>query len=257
MTPSRTAVSLWLDHASITVPDAREAMSAFATDLGLHVTASAPEPHRHGRIHLDRSYLEVSSREPVDAWRMPLFFLRFTDPVELRRHLDAVGLEHTFDTYVGVDGEWDDIEIAAGTVPLPILVRRTGPPALAKDWPPRLPLLHHCGAATLEAVHVTVPDLAVAAEAYGRLVGDDGTPARGGEGEARVSFALAAGRIVLVEGEPAGPSALVLGVDDLEAARRAVGPLSGAPVAWADATRSRGLRIGFVARGRRAARRAQ
>jgi Glyoxalase-like domain len=249
VTPSATGVPLWLDHASIAVPEARHAAFALDTDLGLQVTASPTEPHRHGRIHLDRSYLEVSSREPVDAWGMPLFFLRFTDPVALRHHLEATGLEHRFDTYRGVDGEWDDVEVVAGTVPLPILVRRTTPPALAKDWPPPLPAQHRCGARTLEAVHVTVPDLAAAAEAYGRLVGTEGTVTRGGDGEAVASVVLAAGRIVLVEGEPAGPSALVLGVDDLTATRRVVGPLNGAPVAWTDPARSRGLRIGFVARG--------
>jgi hypothetical protein len=249
VTASATGVPLWLDHASISVPDARDASSALDTDLGLRVTASPADPRRHGRIHLDRSYLEVSSREPVDAWRVPLFFLRFTDPVALRHHLDAAGLEHTFDTYLGVDGEWDDVEVVAGTVPLPILVRRTAPPDLARDWPPRLSAPHRCGARTLEAVHVTVPDLAAAAEAYGRLVGTEGTVSAGHDGEARVSVALAAGRIVLVEGEPAGPSALVLGVDDLTATRRAVGPLDGAPVAWTDPARSRGLRIGFGTHG--------
>jgi hypothetical protein len=249
VTPAATGVPLWLDHASIAVPDARDATSALDSDLGLQVTASPSEPHRHGRIHLDRSYLEVSSREPVEAWRMPLFFLRFADPVALRHHLDVTGLEHMFDTYLGVDGQWDDVEVVAGTVPLPILVRRTAPPALAKDWPPRLAAPHRCGARTLEAVQVTVPDLAAAAEAYGRLVGTEGTVGRGGDGEARVSVALAAGRIVLVEGEPAGPSALVLGVDDLTATRRVVGPLTGAPEAWTDPARSRGLRVGFVTRG--------
>lgn len=246
MTPSATGVPLWLDHASIAVPDVRDATSALHTDLGLEVTASRSEPHRHGRIHLDRSYLELSSGEPVGAWRIPLFFLRFADPVALRHHLDAAGLEHRFDTYLGVDGEWDDVQVVAGRVPLPILVRRTAPPDEARDWPPQLKAPHRCGARTLEAVKVAVPDLSAAAEAYGRLVGTEGTVA---SGEAWVSVALATGRIVLVEGEPVGPSGLVLGVDDLTTTRRVVGPLEGAPVAWTDTRRSRGLRIGFVERG--------
>lgn len=245
MRPRRVGVPLWLDHVSVAVPDFREAVDWFGTRLGLRVTPSAADPARHGRIFLDRGYLEVSAREPAARWSLPYFFLRFADPDGLRRHLVASGLSFRFGSYEGVDGRWDDVPVDAGPIPLPILVRRTEPPEVAADWPPALGAAHASGARTLAVVQLTVPELERAVEAYARLLGLDAARATGG-GAPHAVFELEGGRIVLAGGSPHGISGIELGVPSLAAARSAVGGLCGTPVAWADAATTNGPRIGFV-----------
>jgi hypothetical protein len=242
-----TVPPLRLDHASLAVPQFHDAVAELADRVGITTTISPADPDRHGRVHVDRAYIEVSSHDPVDEWALPFWFLRFDDPIALRRHLDASGLPSSFDVYEGVDGRWDDVFVDGGAVPLPLLVRRTHPPEIARNWPPPQRAAHRCGATTLDAVHVTVPDLAAAADTYRRLVGER----RVDGGEAVVDAAgsvevrLDRGRILLVEGERAGVTGIVLGVASLAQTSRVVGPLSGAPVAWLDRSVTHGVRIGF------------
>lgn len=241
-----TAVPLWLDHASVAVPRLHEAVAMLDARLGLRTTISQADPEHHSRLHLDRAYLEVATGPQDRGWTTPGFFLRFADPAALRRHLDSSGLRYEFGEYQGVDGRWDDVEIDGGTVALPILVRRTHPPVVARHWPPPLVDAHRCGARTLEAVHVSVPDLDAAVAVYARLVGVNGVCANDRDGARRADFELASGRIVLVEGEVPGVVAIVLGVGSLPQTIDVVGPLIGSPVAWLDPGITGGVRFGFV-----------
>jgi hypothetical protein len=237
---------LWLDHASILVPDLAPAIEELDSRLGLRATPTPAAPGRHSRLYLERSYLEVSAGAPGDAWTAPYFFLRFSDPEALRRHLDAVELRCRFGRYTGVDGQWDDVEIDAEGVPVPILVRRTHPPDIARDWPPPLREAHRCGARTLAAVQVAVPDLAAATEVYRRLTGSDPERSSAVGDHAGTEFRLQSGRIILTEGAALGVKAIVLGTTSLVQSIRVAGPLSPGPVAWIAPDMTHGLQVGFV-----------
>lgn len=244
----RGALRLWLDHASVMVPDLGTAIEHLDRRLGLRATRSPTAPERHSRVYLDRSYLEVSADPAAPGWAASMFFLRFDDAEALREHLDAAAIAYRFDEYEGVDGVWDDVEIRIGTVPMPTLIRRTAPAAVARDWPPALGEPHRCGARSLAAVHVEVPSPAEAADAYGRLLGID--PPRASEpGVVRVP--LGSGEIVLHEGGSGAIVGIVLGVHALEATREALGPwvwgMEG-DVAWLDPDTAFGLRLGITER---------
>jgi hypothetical protein len=243
-------VPLRLDHASVAVPDLAAAVEHLDRRLGLRATVSPGASDRHGRVYLDRSYLEVATKSAGRRWEASVFFLRFEDPLALRAHLDTVGIAHRFGEYEGVDGTWDDVELDAGPVPMPILVRRTAPPAVARDWPPALPEPHACGAVALAEVHVDVPRLDEALEAYRRLVGVAGTSTGTAErDEGRACVPLDTGRIVLHEAGRGGGLGLVIGVRELAATRAAIparlGPAKDS-IAWLDPHDTFGLRLGFA-----------
>ena len=162
---------LHLDHVSLAVGSLPDAIRVLDQQLGLYVTITSEDPDQHGRVFLDRSYVEVSVQAGGDLWSVPLFFLGFKNPDLLRSHLENINLDFRWGQYVGADGTWDDVEIVAGEVPLPILVRRTSPSEIAADWPPALTQQHRCGAYKLAAVHLTVRDLGAAQELYTRLLG--------------------------------------------------------------------------------------
>ena len=241
-----SASRLWLDHVSLVVPDVASASVELESRWGLRVTPTPADHRHHGRIHLDRAYIEVSDGEPTEDWRLSHFwFLRFEDPERLRAHLAASGLEFSFGVYEGRDGRWDDVSVSAGAVPLPILVRRTSPPDVARDWPPTLRHAHPCSAVTLEAVHVTVPDLHEAVDAYSRLLG---VPAdsRRAEADATARFRLDGGEIVLTHGRKPGLAAFVAGVESLEPARKNIAGLGYTNPPWVDPARAPGLSVGFL-----------
>lgn len=239
------AVPLWLDHVSLSVPNLRDASALLDTRLGLRATVSCADPDHHGRVYLDHAYLEVSAREPVDRWAFSLFCLRFDDPERLRDHLVSAGLPYRFGSYAGVDGRWDDVELDAGSVPLPILVRRTHPPEIAVNWPPALDAPHRCGARTLEAVHMIVPDLAAATDAYTELIGTEAIAGIDGAEAGHATFALTSGRIVLSQGLRSDIVGIVLGVSSLTETVEVTGPLTSGRVAWIDPATLRGVRVGF------------
>lgn len=242
---------LWLDHASVQVPELGPAVEHLDR-LGLRATVSPAAADRHSRVYLHRSYLEVSTRPGGSGWSAALFFLRFDDPEALRAHLEAAGLEYRLGEYEGVDGTWDDVEIDAGPVPLPILVRRTAPAEIARDWPPALAELHRCGARTLAEVHVGAPSLGDALEPYGRLLGlgPEEIPeavADPRSGRMRVALPLASGRVVLLDGGTGEVERIVLGAGSLEGVggERPI-RYEGDPVGWLDPRETFGLQLGFV-----------
>jgi catechol 2,3-dioxygenase-like lactoylglutathione lyase family enzyme len=226
-----------LDHVSIGVPHLGDAVAQFAEEFGLEVTVSPQAPERHGRIYLDRSYLEVAVRPGVPTWRVTDFFLGFSELAALRAHLDGAELTYRYAVYQGVDGRWDDIQLHVTDVPVPGIVRRSEPPQAARDWPPPLAGMHRCGASTLAAVHVSVPKLAAASRFYGSLLGA-ATPQE--SGQHRVVLALSLGSIVLVE--RAERLAVVLGVASLQQSSAALAPRLLPPdeddVAWLDSSAS-------------------
>ena len=244
-----TAMELRLDHASIEVPHLGDAVGRLDGLLGLEVTVSPQAPERHGRIYLDRAYLEVAANPDVPAWNVTHFFLRFSDPKWLRGHLDGAGLGYHYQVYQGVDGHWDDIELDIADVPVPILVRRTEPAAVARDWPPPLEHPHRCGASTLAAVRVPVASIEQAADVYARLLAVE-VPRRfsgPGPGQLRTAFHLGSGTIVLSEGDQ--QRAVVLGVASLELSRTVLSqvlPIDDEGVAWLDPSTTSNLRIGLV-----------
>jgi catechol 2,3-dioxygenase-like lactoylglutathione lyase family enzyme len=226
-----------LDHVSIGVPHLGEAVAQFAEQFGLEVTVSPEAPERHGRIYLDRSYLEVAVLPGAPTWQVTDFFLGFSELAALQAHLDGADLAYRYAVYRGVDGRWDDVQLDVADVPAPGFVRRTEPPEAARNWPPPLARPHRCGAATLAAVHVPVPELAAASRFYGRLLGP-ATPQE--SGRRRVVLPLSLGSIVLVEG--AERPAVVLGVASLEESSAVLAPRLLPPdeddVAWLDSSAS-------------------
>jgi hypothetical protein len=242
---SSPPVPLRLDHVSIEVPDLAAAVEHLDTELGLTTTISAGAPDRHGRVFLDRTYLEVAADPGRDGWQATMCFLRFAEPDALRAHLDAAGLTYTFGVWEGVDGTWDDVEVRSGDVPLPTLIRRTAPADVARDWPPALSRAQRCGARFLATVVFDVSSLDAAAGAFSSLLGRPlERPAATG-----VRVPLASGELVLREGPVDRIAGVVLGVGSLEETRRVLtlGPTEDG-VAWLEGDGAHGLRLGFTER---------
>ena len=243
------AVGLWLDHVSIEVADLADAVSRFDEGLGLRVTVSPQAPERHGRVYLDRAYLEVAAHPGSPTWAVRSFFLRFSDAEALRAHLEGVRLGYRRQVYEGVDGRWEDVELDVVDVPVPILVRRTEPAHLAPNWPPQLDKRHRCGAFTLAAIHLPIESIE-AAEVYARLLNVEvptvfSSP---GGGRRRVLFHLGSGTIMLDEhGER---RAVVLGVASLEMSRAVLSSVLLPPddegVAWLDPAATSNLAIRLI-----------
>ena len=185
----------------------------------------------HATCGLDRSYVEVSVQVDGDLWSVPLFFLGFKNPGLLRSHLEDINLDYRWGQYIGADGTWDDVKIVVGEVPLPILVRRTSPSKIAKDWPPALTQQHRCGAYKLAAVHLTVRDLGAAREVYTQLLGPGQK------------------LIILNEGDNVGVSGLVLSVKSHEKIHDMFGNDLCGPdkdgISWVTPKKTKGVRIGF------------
>lgn len=240
---------LHLDHVTVEVPDLPAAVGQFEEQLGLRVSVSPSAPQRHGRVYLARAYLEVAARPDGPTWDVTHVFLRFSDPQQLRSHLEEAELVYRFQVYEGVDGRWDDVEIDAAGVPMPILVRRTEPAEVARDWPPPLDHPHPGGAFALAAVHIPVASIDAAAPLYSRLLAVEAPrDCTGPEpGPRQAAFQLASGTIVLVEGDQR--RAVILGVESLERSRAILGsvlPPAYDGVAWLDPWASSGLAVGFI-----------
>jgi hypothetical protein len=248
-TRHRHRPALVLDHASIAVPALPVAMDLLARRYALELVPTVGAADSHGRIYLDRAYLEVSTGEG-SRWEVTAFYLGFSDLERLRRQLSVAGLGHRYRVYEGVDGRWDDVEIEVAEVPVPVLVRRTEPAELARNWPPRLERSHRCGATTLAEVHVPVASLREAAEIYAGLLGGEPSwvAAGGASAVRRAVFHLGTGRVVLVEG--ASRYAVVLGVPSLAASRAVLGAALLSPddrgVSWFAQAMGTGLPLGLV-----------
>lgn len=243
------AGELRLDHVSIEVPDFADAVGRLDEGLGLRVTVSPQAPGRHGRVYLDHAYLEVAADPGSPAWAVTSFFLRFPDLEGLRGHLEAARLGYRYRVYEGVDGQWDDVELNVGAVPVPILVRRTEPAQVARNWPPPLDKPHRCGAVTLAAVRLPVASIEAAADVYARLLNVEAPPALSGpRSHRRRVFHLGSATITLVEdGER---RAVVLGVASLEISRAVLSSVLLPPddegVAWLDPSATSDLAVGLI-----------
>ena len=186
-------MNLVLDHASLQVPRVGSAVTLLHDRFGLVTTPTPAAPHRHGRVYLDRSYVEVAAG--ADA-SLALFFLRFDRLAPTLEALKRRGLRARASLYEGLDGTWEDIEIDAGAAtPLPFLVRRTAPAEVAAGWPPPLAVPHPCGAEALAAVHLRLPWLGPALATYERLLGSPATAL----GPGGAVHQVCSGRIVLHE----------------------------------------------------------
>lgn len=243
------AGELRLDHVSIEVPDFADALGRLDERLGLRVTVSPQALERHGRVYLDRGYLELAAHPGNPAWAATSFFLRFSDPEGLRAHLESVRLGYRSRVYEGVDGRWEDVELDVADVPVPILVRRTEPAQVARNWPPPLDVPHRCGAVTLAAVHLAVPSVEVAAEVYARLLNVEPPGALSGPGpRRRAVFHLGPATIILVE--DGDRRAVVLGVTSLDMSRAVLSSALLPPdhdgVAWLVPSATSGLAVGLA-----------
>ena len=244
-----SAGELRLDHVSVEVPDFADAVGRLDERFGLQVTVSPQAPGRHGRVYLDRAYLEVAAHPGSPAWAATSFFLRFSDPEALRAHLEGAGLGYRSRVYEGVDGRWEDVELDVADVPVPILVRRTEPAQVARNWPPPLDRPHRCGAVTLAAVHLPVASIEAAADIYARLLNVEVPPALSGRRpQRRGVFHLGSATIKLVEdGEQ---PAVVLGVASLQMSRAVLSSVLLPPddegVAWLDPSATSGLEAGLA-----------
>ena len=176
----RRGTVLDLDHVSLAVGDFERRVPGTMDALGFAVHRTEPRV-RHGRVFLDRSYVEVSedpdSTSPGsrdDAWKLTRFFLRHDDPGRLARSLDGrkLPVRGPFE-YRGHDGVWLDLafDLPALDTVLPIVVKRVAPREAAEDWPPALGLPHPNGARDLRAVCLVVDDLCHASSFFRALLG--------------------------------------------------------------------------------------
>jgi catechol 2,3-dioxygenase-like lactoylglutathione lyase family enzyme len=240
-------IPLWLDHVSIAVPELEAARAHLEARLGLVPTVTPNAPDRHSRVYLHRTYLEVAADPTASGWRATHFFLRFSDPETLTTHLNSAGLSFRFDEYPGVDGRWDNVEIAPSGGPFPILVRRTYPPEVAADWPPPLHRPQPGGARSLLAVHVAVAEWEATLDVYRRLL-----PGRGVATENRdrrsATFAASSGRIELREAVTPAIEGIVLELASWDTVPGSAAPIGHPPrgrVEWIDPMDTFGLEFGF------------
>jgi hypothetical protein len=133
---------------------------------------------------------------------------------------------------------------------VPILVRRTEPAEVARNWPPPLDKPHRCGAFTLAAVHLPVASLEAAAGVYAGLLNVEAPPAVAGPGPGRRRgvFHLGSATITLIEdGER---RAVVLGVASLDMSRAVLSSVLLRPddegVAWLDPSATSDVAVGLV-----------
>lgn len=144
--------SAWLDHVSLTGE-----WSQFES-LGFRVTVTNGAPH-HGRIFLDRAYLEVTSpRRTHQKLKSRVWFLRPDNPAAAADSLSAAGFEvEGPEPYRGEDGDWLDVVARdPSTTALPILTRRVD--RRADEWPPPLEGEHPNGACRLAGLRLRLRD---------------------------------------------------------------------------------------------------
>lgn len=141
-----------LDHISL-VAEQR----AFA-ELGFRVTPTGGATE-HARVHLDRTYFEVTPPGPRQAGvGSRAWFLRPADPAQAADALRAAGLAACGPShYRGEDGSWLDVSISAEPESaLPILTKRID--IAAGEWPPPLADPHPNGATRIAELHLRVQD---------------------------------------------------------------------------------------------------
>ncbi len=243
---------LRVDHASLRVARLALARERLEQRFGLVPTPTPAAPDTHSRLYLDRSYLEVS-QGPGQG--LEYYFFGFQDRRAVEAHLALQRLTFTHQAYVGADGTWDDLTVQPPPgVPVPMLVRRTEPEALAQDWPPPRPEAWACGARALVGFRLQVASLHSAAPFFQALLGGTPTTPRvePRSGRTRVDLRWPGGTLTLVEGDAPRIEGVVLRVAQLEATagflqergtlfHREEGEL------WAQDPQLPGLELGFSA----------
>lgn len=201
---SGPAAPLWLDHLTLVVPDFAQAIAILREQFGLTTTVTPQAPERHGRILLERCYIEIA-RNTVesDELAVPWFFLGHPDVPAAVQRLRAAGLARDAATpYHGADGTWwNAVPRAPAGVPAPLLVQRIEPAEVAAEWPPPLTRPHPSGVVRLGGVLVVTPTVGAAVDFYQRLVTAlTGTPAIASSERVRHPLADQEWRVLLPDG---------------------------------------------------------
>lgn len=168
-------MTLWLDHASLTVPDFAEGADLLAERFGMWVARTPGHTDAHGRVMLDRGYIELSEGADDDGLpplALPRFFLGHPDVPAAIALLREAGLAHApAVTFHGHDGVWwDGVPEAPAGVPGPVLVQRISPLEIAADWPPARTDPQQGGYIRLAAVCLVTPYVADTVNFYTWLV---------------------------------------------------------------------------------------
>lgn len=240
-----------------------------AQRVGLIATRTPSAATRHSRVYMHRSYLEVSTPETSAAsprGSVPLFFLRFEDLEQTRRELTARGIAFDATPYQGRDGVWDNVVLTAPEgVLAPILVKRTHPLEIAREWPPAASAPQPCGARHLSGVLLPVAAgrRQAAIDFFHLLLPQAQVLPASREpvwGSTRTDVVWPGGRIALLESAASSPAAtpgalgVLLAVDDLGRTRaffdtRGVRTLpggSGAKELWLDPEETLGIALGLA-----------
>jgi hypothetical protein len=226
-------LALPLDHLSLRTPSLDATLACLLEKLGLQAVRTPQAPREHSRIHLDRCYMEVAqpvSQPPSFAGigvSSPCFFLRFDHP-DLEGELRRLGLRpRPLTAYQGKDGVWEDLSFEEPEAEGLLLVRRTQPPEVAKDWPPALRASNPAGILALSSVLVATPRFSEAQAFFRKLCGSNqvGPPRDDGFLQATrcdVQLPAGRGRITLLERERQAVEGVGLAVQDLGVAQRFV-----------------------------------
>ncbi len=156
---------LQLDHSSLNVSELAAAQSCLERQLGFRLSVTRTAPRSHGRIFLDRGYIEVAASAELPrglpraasllSWGG--YFFRVEAIEAFVEAASERGVEVSAPSvYTGHDGEWLDVLIGHPTWRdlFPIIVQRISPPEIAADWPPPLRDEHPNGARTLASVYL-------------------------------------------------------------------------------------------------------
>ncbi len=201
---SGPADPLWLDHLTLAVPDFAQAVAILREQFGLRTTITPQAPERHGRILLDRCYIEVvRNAVESDELAVPWFFLGHPDVPAAVARLRAAGLARDAATpYHGADGTWWNAMLRAPAgVPAPLLVQRIEPAEVAAKWPPPLAQPHPSGVVRLGGVLVVTSAVGAAVDFYRLLVTAlTGTPATATSERVRHPLADQEWRVPLPDG---------------------------------------------------------
>lgn len=204
----------YLDHVSVNVS------LALLDELGFRLTPTEGAAN-HGRVLLDRCYLEVPPPSSSHSRAGLAWFLRPHDLVAAVGMLRDAGVNVCdLAEYVGHDGIWIDVEPVdhLSVSGLPTLTRRVDLDETA--WPPPLPAPHPNGVTRITELHIysQAPDtLGHALEVIGAARPDSET----------YKYILGDGTTVFVSDAPGaggGISGLVFGRPDASKLRLELNP---------------------------------
>ena len=187
-----------IDHVSVT--SSLDALD----ELGFSLTPTKGSGGRHGRVMLDRTYLEVTLESEDSSVFGRGWFLRPPDiqaaPARLRQH----GIPATDPTlYEGHDGSWLDVEMDVPALArvLPTLTCRLH---VADCWPPPLREPHPNQATGIAELHLRTHDPTALIDVLETL---------GGDAKDRSHVAFNGGAVVAIaaaDKHPAGLAGLVV-----------------------------------------------